>query len=228
MKGRRAGLLVVVFGLVLAVAGAAFGQSVVAEITYLEGDVSVQIDGALEFADFGTPLAAGDSVVTGDDGLAIVMLASGAEIKLRANTTVAMGTLIDGAAVELRSGGVFARVAESAIGRRAFEVRTPTVVAGVRGTEFFVAYGRTIEDAPDLWLCVNEGSVEVDVEGQAESTIVNEGEGINILGGRRATDPRFFAWTTELNWNFDAGAGDVVDDTDLDGAYSDLLDQDYD
>ena len=32
----------------------------------------------------------------------------------------------------------------------------------------------------------------------------------------------------ELNWNLDPGSGQVEDRTDLEQAYSDLLDQDYD
>ena len=98
----------------------------------------------------------------------------------------------------------------------------------MRGTEFFVAYGRTIEDEPDLWLCVNEGAVEVSVPSTGQSVVVEEGEGINILAGLRTTEPKFYPWTLELNWNFDAESGGVFDDTDLDGAYADLLNQDYD
>ena len=41
-----------------------------------------------------------------------------------------------------------------------YTVRTETAVAGVRGTEFFVAYGRRIDEHPDVWLCVNSGAVE--------------------------------------------------------------------
>ena len=61
-----------------------------------------------------------------------------------------------------------------------------------------------------------------------EVETVEEGEGINILAGLRATEPRFFPWTLKLNWNFDPDSGKIVDKTDLDAAYADLLDQDYD
>jgi hypothetical protein len=153
-------------------------------------------------------------------------------VKLRENTRLLIESVSENAAVTLNSGGVFARVARQAadVGRvlSGFEVRTPSVVAGVRGTEFFVAYGRTIEEEPDLWLCVNEGQVAVSIPETGEETLVAEGEGINILGGTRATDPRFYPWTRDLNWNMDPTEGDVADDTDLDAAYADLLDQDYD
>jgi len=105
---------------------------------------------------------------------------------------------------------------------------TPSMVAGVRGTEFFVAYGRKIEDEYDVWLCVNDGAVEVALPEVGSSAVVEEGEGINILGGNRLTEPEFYPWTEKLNWNMEPEKGDVRDTTDLDEAYADLLDQDYD
>ena len=76
-------------------------------------------------------------------------------------------------------------------------------------------------------LCVNEGSVEVEVPQTAQRLIVRQEEGINIVGGRKLTAPRRYAWTRRLNWNTDPAQGEVADRTDLDQAYSDLLDQDY-
>ena len=76
-------------------------------------------------------------------------------------------------------------------------------------------------------LCVNEGSVEVEIPQTAQTLIVRQGEGINIVGGRKLTAPRRYAWTRRLNWNTDPARGEVEDRTDLDQSYSDLLDQDY-
>ena len=101
------------------------------------------------------------------------------------------------------------------------------MIAGVRGTEFFVAYGRTIETEPDIWLCVNEGSVNVSLFKTGDSVIVNKGEGINIISGRKLTEPVFYPWTKDLNWNTNPDAGSVIATTSLDSAYEDLLDQDY-
>ena len=206
-----------------AAAGAQDGQ-----VEYVEGDVWIESQGRRRLADFGSSVEAGDLVITGRDGVAVVSVGQGSQIKLRENTVVVIEQALAGGSVGLRQGGIFARVNRSVAGGRAFQVTTPTVVAGVRGTEFFVAYGRAIEERPDVWLCVNEGSVEVAVRDTGATTIVREGEGVNILAGIRTTDPRFFPWTTGLNWNFDPQAGDVRDTTNLDAAYSDLLDQDYD
>ncbi len=193
--------------------------------SYVLGDVTVQRGSDRLTADIGMDLFQGDTIRTGDDGLAIISVPDRADLKMRENSELTLDDIEERISVELTKGGLFSRV-RRAVGRN-FDVRAQTVVAGVRGTEFFVAYGRTIEDAPDIWLCVNDGSVDVDVEGR-DSVIVNAGEGVNILAAERITPPSFYPWTRDLNWNVDPDAGSVVDDTDLDAAYSDLLDQDYD
>jgi hypothetical protein len=200
-------------------------------VEYVEGPVWIDRAGSRLRAQFGDELSPRDTVTTGPDGVAILRLNDESVVKLRSDTMISLATLKRPARVRLERGGVFARVAKRAaasVGRSAFEVTTPTVVAGVRGTEFFVAFGRTIEDRPDVWLCVNEGEVEVSVPETGAAAVVREGEGINILAGTRVTDPQFYDWTTKLNFNFDAESGEVGDDTNLDAAYSDLLDQDYD
>jgi hypothetical protein len=223
-RGLLAGLLLVATPVIT--------QAFEGVIEYLDGEVVVERRGSEFDAEFGMAVTSGDAVRTGEDGVAIVRLNDRSQVKLRENTRIRIDSVSQEAAVTLDTGGLFARVARQTVGAAriisGFEVRTPTAVAGVRGTEFFVAYGRTIEDAPDIWLCVNEGAVDVVVPSTGDSTLVEEGEGINILAGLRTTEPRFYPWTRELNWNFDAGSGDVVDKTDLDGAYADLLDQDYD
>jgi len=194
-------------------------------ITYFDGDVSIRRDNILIEADFGLPVFQGDILETGRDSLLIIQLNSRGELKLRGNTILVLETIGKETLLLLNKGGVFSRVNRLVNGR--FSVRTPSMVAGVRGTEFFVAYGRRVETEPDVWLCVNEGSVNVALTKTGESVIVKEGEGINILSGRKLTEPVFYPWTEELNWNTDPDAGLVVDNTNLDSAYKDLLDKDY-
>jgi ferric-dicitrate binding protein FerR (iron transport regulator) len=195
-------------------------------IVYLTGDVTVTSGGATTAADIGTAVEPGDVVETGATATAIIDLGRGAEIKLRENTRTRIGPLEEQVNVELERGGLFALIRRAIQG--GFSVNTETVVAGVRGTQFFVAFGRTVEDRPDVWLCVNEGEVNVEVPDAGQQTVVREGEGINILDGVRLTDAQFYDWTRELNWNMDPADGEVFDDTNLDEAYADLLDQDYD
>ncbi len=217
---RRWILLVCLFVLILVPAGAD------GVISYLEGSVTVRRAGNTVAADIGTPLQQGDVVVTGARSTVVIRLANAADIKLRENSSVDLSEIGDRVEVGLNSGGLFSRIFGRLLG--GFDVRADTVVGGVRGTEFFVAYGRTIGDLPDVWLCVNTGVVEVTVLETGASMPVREGEGVNILAGTRLTDARRYRWTERLNWNMDPGEGEIFDDTDLDAAYSDLLDQDYD
>lgn len=196
------------------------------DIVYTQGRVVVHRNPQTVPAEIGMPVGAGDIVETAGDGMAVISLADGAELKLRANTTLALDILGQQAAVRLSAGSVFSRVNRGLIS--GFSVRTETAVMSVRGTEFFVAYGRKIDSHPDIWVCVNEGAVEVSIPRTQGALLVEEGKGINIVGGTNLTTPQRYPWTRKLNWNMDPTAGQVVDRTNLDQAYADLLDQDYD
>ncbi|HTZ51258.1 MAG TPA: FecR family protein [Spirochaetia bacterium] len=195
-------------------------------VVYVEGDVSLTSGGETREASIGDAVAPGDAVVTGARSLAVIDLTNRTTVKLKEKTYLAIDTIGEVAAVTLTAGGVFTSIAGKLTGR--FSVQTPNAVCGVRGTEFFVAYGRTIDARPDVWMCVNEGTVEVAVPATGQTVLVPRGLGVNILGAGRITAPRPYAWTRKLNWNVNPGAGGVQDTTSLDQAYSDLLDQDYD
>lgn len=213
----------VVVVLVFAVIGASSVSA--AEVVYVEGDLTIVREGNESPGAIGSEVLEGDLLRTGVATTAIIEIDSRTTVKMRENTELGIGSVGATTTLDLDRGGLFTRVARAVGGR--FSLRASTTVAGVRGTEFFVAYGRTIEDLPDVWLCVNDGEVEVGILESTDTRTVAAGEGINILGGRRLTDPRVYDWTRELNWNMDPAAGNVLDDTDLDQAYSDLLDQDY-
>ena len=202
-------------------------------ISWLEGQVSVSRDGRETAAAIDDDVFEGDRITTGADSLVIIELREEGEsrgtLKLRADTSLVLDSTDGETSVELLRGGLFSRIRRLTAGQnRNYRVRTPNAVAAVRGTEFFVAFGRQIESEPDVWLCVNEGAVEVALTDSGKSVLVNEGEGINILAGNRITDPKFYSWTRDLNWNTDPDSGEVADATDLDGAYADLRDFDYD
>lgn len=194
-------------------------------ISYLEGEVMILQSGEDLDGDFGMELFDGDRISTGPDALVIIELGDRGVLKMKENSTLILNNTGGSPELELRRGGLFSRV--NKLAGNSFSVRSETVVAGVRGTEFFMAYGRSFRDGDDIWLCVNEGSVEVGIRGTEESVLVNEGEGISILSGNKLTDPRFYPWTEGLNWNSDPASGSVEDDVSLDGLYTDLLDQDY-
>jgi ferric-dicitrate binding protein FerR (iron transport regulator) len=196
------------------------------QVVYTEGDVTWRNGGQTRDAAIGDSLGAGDVIVTGPKSLAVIDLANGTTLKLKEKTTLAIDSIGESTAVTLGAGGVFATIARKLTGR--FSVQTQTAVAGVRGTEFFMAYGRTIDARPDVWLCVNSGAVEVAIPETGQTVVVKQGLGINIVGGARITSPKSYPWTRKLNWNVNPASGSVDDRTSLDQAYSDLLNQDYD
>jgi ferric-dicitrate binding protein FerR (iron transport regulator) len=206
--------------------GTGFLAALNGEITYAEGSVAVQSAAGTVDAEIGMTVRQGDVIRTGADALAVIRLGKGREVKMREKTVLALSDLGDPMTVQLVSGGVFSRVVKGLAA--GYRVKTESVVAGVRGTEFFVAFGRTIDEKPDLWLCVNSGSVTVEIPSTNDVVQVNEGEGISIVGGITLTKPRPYPWTRGLNWNMDPSQGKVLDTTSLEQAYSDLLDQDYD
>ncbi len=195
-------------------------------VSWIEGDVTVLHNGIITPAEIEGEVFVGDRITTGPDSLVILEIGSRGILKLRADSSLVLENLDEDISVKLLWGGVFSKI-RRLIGR-GYNVRTPNVVAAVRGTEFFVAYGRTVEAEADVWLCVNEGTVEVALENADDKVLVKEGEGINILAASHITDPKYYPWTENLNWNTDPSSGTVVDSTDLDAAYTDLRAFDYD
>lgn len=195
-------------------------------LTYFTGDITVQRDGEMIQGEIGMQIKEGDEIRTGQNATAVISVDEVTDLKLRENTVLKMERISDTVSLELSSGSLFSRVTKKFF--RSYNIRTNTVLAGVRGTEFFIAYGRLIDTLPDVWICVKTGSVEVAVIDKEEKTIIREGEGINIIGGKKLTAPKRYRWTEQLNWNMNPEIDDVRDRTDLNQAYSDLLDQDYD
>lgn len=195
------------------------------KLIYTEGTVTVTSGGSSQDAATGTKVSEGDSVTTGDGGLAVIDLSNATQIKLRESTTVVIQAIGSNTRVTLSTGGLFTKVVGKLSGR--FSVTTDNAVAGVRGTEFFVAYGKTVDKQRDIWLCVNEGVVDVSIPSANQHVEVPAGKGITIVGGMKLTPPRGYTWTRGLNWNMDASTGSVEDHTSLDQAYGDLLNNDY-
>ena len=224
MKARIGTTLLLALFWIVTAAGQAVGLE--GDVVYTFGEVLVHRNPEVVIAEIGMPVGEGDMIETTGDAMAVISLVNGAEIKLRENTTLSLDSLGRNVSVRLTSGSVFSRVNRHMVS--GFSVKTETAVMGVRGTEFFVAYGRKIDSYRDVWVCVNTGSVEVAILETQDTLIVEQGKGINILGGTNLTSPQRYPWTRKLNWNMDPVAGEVEDRTDLEQAYSDLLDQDYD
>ena len=137
-----------------------------------------------------------------------------------------------GTELSLSRGSVFSKVVKRK--SEHFRVRTPTAVAGVRGTQFFVAIDKGIRTkSEEVMLCVNEGSVNVQSTENKGSVLLNEGEGIVISAvDKKIPKGEKLPWIKKFNWNMDEKSGKVDDTTSLKEAYKagyqDLLNQDYD
>jgi hypothetical protein len=200
-----------------------------ARLRFIHGDVTVETKDGGHPGAAGEALASGDAVATGGKAAAIVELADGSRLKLRESSRLVLslpGPRDVSTEVFLALGSVFAKVTKRLPGGE-FRVRTPSAVAAVRGTQFFTAYGRDHEGGRDLWVCVNEGAVEVGTKESKAPVRVPAGKGVLIKRGLDTTKPQAYDWTKTLNWNMDPKSGAVEDKTNLDAAYADLLDQDY-
>ncbi|MCF7810004.1 FecR domain-containing protein [bacterium] len=127
---------------------------------------------------FGTPLDDGDWISTSEDGFAILIFADDkSQVKLRPNTEVIIKGKRDEDAniskrIEMEIGEVFTRVKQQ---RGALEVVTPTSVASVKGTEF--------------WIIVNEdGTTEIlTLEGLVELMNRVSGKTVEVGQGSKGT-----------------------------------------
>ena len=208
--------------LVLLAVGAALPGTMFAldgQVLYTEGTVTISTGGDSRDASPGDKLSAGDVITTGQESLAVIDLSNATQAKLRENTSLSLDAIGNDTKVSLTRGGLFTHVLKKLSG--SFSVRADTTVAGVRGTEFYVSYGLSTAAHPDLWLCVNEGSVNVTLESTGQNVVVKEGLGVSILGGGRISTPRHYTWTKGLNWNMDPAGGKVQDTTSLDQIYND-------
>ena len=199
-----------------------------ARLLAASGDVTIQSKEGGRLGKSGAVLAPGETVSTAAGATAVIELPDGSRLKLRELSR--LGVTLPGPKSQvteafLAFGSAFAKVTKRLAGQQ-FNVRTPTAVAAVRGTEFFTAYGRARGKSRDLWICVNEGAVEIETSSSKKPLRVPQGQGVLIKSGLDLTKPQAYDWTKTLNWNMDPDRA-LEDKTNLDGAYADLLDQDY-
>jgi hypothetical protein len=152
-----AGAIALLFAATLAMAAGAEGVAVVVK---LKGSVTCQEAGsdAWAAASQGTVLKAGTRVKTGDDGLAMVkFLADGSMMRLKPQTSLTINGRNDksGAARLILGAATFEIPKRGGADR--FAVSTPTSVATVKGTRFWVLVKA---DSASVVTCL-DGVVEV-------------------------------------------------------------------
>lgn len=199
------------------------------EVFVASGQVSIVRQKKTMSAAKGSKLVDGDRVVTGKDSLALIYLYESSDHKLGPDSELVIRDTKKRGILELIKGSIFSRVnPKSFKGKTPLRIKTKAAVSGVRGTEFFVSYGPD-KKPDDTWVCVHEGMVEVSsVKGDSKQ-LVPAGKGVSVtFGDAKVSKPEALAWTQKLNWNFDAKKGSIKNSVDINDAYPDLLDVEYD
>jgi len=215
----------IILSLILATA---FSSSLyAASISFSVGKTEIKINKKWQSVSTGKLPASATAVRTGKKSLAILSLNKTTVIKLKENTEISFNSL-DKKRISLflKRGGVFSRIQKNAGNN--YSIRTSTVTAAVRGTEFFMAYGERGTRGQEMWLCVNEGNVAVTGKSKVHPIMVAAGLGVYIDTDGDITPPTKFNWTKRLNWNTDPDKGSVQDNTSVIEVYRNFFNEDYD
>lgn len=230
--GQAFGMKTLVLNLILAffVSPISFAADSLGTIKALKGTAEVVKGKNKTPLKKGDAVKDGDLVATGKKSALVIQLKDESVIKLGSRSRLRIKPPRSQSGLELVLGEMFSKVRKAATDKDGpkgtFKVRTKSAVAGVRGTEFYTSYGKK-ENPDDIWLCVNEGEVEVTKLKGKKAVTVKAGEGISVTAKKGISDPKPLAWTKKLNWNMDPEK-ELENTVDIESAYTDLLDQDYD
>ena len=149
------------------------------DVVYTEGWVDIKdSSGEIYELYIGDRVYYGDTVITGDDGVAELEPENGSRIIIKPGTVFSIS--------ERDIGGKKQSVVSTTLGEVAFKfnrmtteplISTPSTVMGVRGTEFTVYAGA---DGSSL-VAVDSGAVEVSSHGEA--VLLEEAEGVEVPAG---------------------------------------------
>jgi ferric-dicitrate binding protein FerR (iron transport regulator) len=213
-----------------------FSQSVFAQeigkVLYIKGKAVSKEEGKKAvFLKKGSAVVNERYYKTAKNSLLIIALTDGSKIKLNPSSNIFLSRPVNKKkpmTSKLIKGSSFFNVLKSKLIKRdKFIVKTKFASLGVRGTEFFVSYGKG-KKPQDMWMCVNEGLVAVKRKSGKRETLVKEGEGVQVSKRDGVTAPTPLPWTKSLNWNMNVRKGDVINKVNIEDAYSDPLDKDYD
>ncbi len=199
-------------------------DKVSAKLIQMEGDVQIiRAGGEKPFKAFlNMRLTEGDKIITGSSGKAKVQMDDEVVITLAENTRIYLSELrgSNGAkqsSISLQSGGVGSSVKEKLKDNSRFEIKTPTAVMGVRGTEFFTQYYNGNVDVR-----VVDGVVEVTVNVSKEGDVT----GVSGTGLKTYTFP--IPALKQVAFSEGEAVKDLpdnVEDFDLDGLPVPFLDR---
>jgi hypothetical protein len=147
-------------------------------VKVLTGSVELVRSGQTSPLKKGDALQQGDSIRTGSDGLAIIVLYGGrGEVEIQENAVFTLTSLTANGQLDQEQGNAWIRMTKLA-SNESLKVITPTAIAGVRGTKF---YNFTMPDGT-TGTCQCEGSVDYDRETgfnrvhEQDSVVLNRGD----------------------------------------------------
>ena len=175
------------------------------KIVFLKGEI--KINGVK--SKMGAPISYGDEIETLNKALAIIKVNPKTSLKLKSNTKVTIekptkNKLIESYSYVLKGGEMFVKATKTQ--DKDYKVKSNHITFGVRGTQFFV----TASKDKKSWMCVNEGIVQVSLEGQKRSVEVKAGQGVKIFSNL-LPEVKEYPWTKKLNWEMQ-GSFDQIDD----------------
>ena len=126
------------------------------------------------------PVYFGDTISTGEDGVVEIGLVDKGSFRIHPNTQLALNTIIS--PVERRNsfllffGRLWIKLSKYPSRSRAYEIQTPTMIAGVRGTELEIG---SYDDGTTL-VHVASGMVTVDNEADRKTLSPNQGTTLSL------------------------------------------------
>lgn len=144
-------------------------------LSRFEGRIEINRSGAPLSVTQGTLVVSGDTVSTGPKSFVDLEFPGGALIRIKENSTVSIDQILHkgnlDVGLDLSRGKMHIKIKEKLKNKESFRIKTPTMVAGVRGTEF------SISEAEDK-VMVLEGTV---------SALSDESlEEVEVVGGNKA------------------------------------------
>jgi hypothetical protein len=176
-------------------------EASVAEVLFVHGRASVQRGGGdPQDATVGSTLSARDALRTADDGSITIRFADGSRLLVSPNTEVSIEQLlrygrsgIPGIRLRIDHGETESRVVRRPDRPVRFEILTPAVNLGVRGTEF-----RTAVDARDQATRVEVLQGQVAAFGRRDPLRLDAGFGSVIASGGATSSPQRLMGTPDL------------------------------
>ena len=168
-------------------------ENLLGHISYCSGDV--QVKRAKETiwwkAELDMPVYFGVSIRTGENSEGTISYIDRSLLRIHSKSHITLNTIISPAekknSVLLFFGRIWNKVSRKVLRGKAFEVQTPTVVCGVRGTEFWTA---SYEDGTMI-VRVDSGEVDVDNETNRSTLSSNQGAQLSFDAKEIKTESDF-------------------------------------